>query len=371
METGLLWVDKYRPGALGKLEIHQELNARLQRLCAGGDLPHLFLYGPTGGGKRTRVHGVLRELFGSSADKVKVEHRVFRLGEPQKDVELTTISSNHHIELSASDADANDRLVVQEIIKEIASSVPLDFAHRSSAEVGTGEKPRAGFKVVVLHDVHRMTRLAQQALRRTMEKYSRTCRLVLVAESASKVIEPLRSRCLGIRVPLPSDTEIASVLRSVCRSESLVLPDAFAEKLAVASGGNLRRAVLQLEASKATQYPFAPDQKPVRAEWELACADIGRMIMANQSPRVLLEVRSKLYDLLSHAVPAEVVFRSVVKELLKNLDQDLAPRVLQCAAHYQRRMRRGSKPIMHLEAFIARFMQIYKAYLAAMLDMNF
>mmetsp|Transcript_8055 Transcript_8055/g.21347 ORF Transcript_8055/g.21347 Transcript_8055/m.21347 type:complete len:371 (+) Transcript_8055:77-1189(+) len=370
MESGLLWVDKYRPGSLSTLELHKELNTRLQRLCVGDDLPHLFLYGPSGGGKRTRVYGVLRELFGVSAEKVKVEHRVFRLGEPQKDVELTTISSNHHIELCASDAENNDRLVVQEIIKEIASSVPLDFAHQGSGSADT-EKPRAAFKVVVLHDVHRMTRLAQQALRRTMEKYSRACRLVLVAESASKVIEPLRSRCLGIRVPLPTDSEVIGVLRTICRSEALVLPDEFGVKVAAASSGNLRRAVLQLEASKASQYPFLPDQAPTRAEWEIACTGIARSVMANQGPRVLLEVRSKLYDLLSHAVPAEIVFRSIVAELLRNLDQDLCPSVLRCAAHYEHRMRRGTKPIMHLEAFLARFMQMYKAYLSAMLDMDF
>ena len=35
-----------------------------------------------------------------------------------------------------------------------------------------------------------------------------SCRLILVCESLSKVIPPLRSRCLPIRVPAPQTTEV-------------------------------------------------------------------------------------------------------------------------------------------------------------------
>jgi hypothetical protein len=41
-------------------------------------------------------------------------------------VDLVTVSSPHHIELNPSDYGIRDRLVVQEIIKEIAQSRPLD-----------------------------------------------------------------------------------------------------------------------------------------------------------------------------------------------------------------------------------------------------
>jgi hypothetical protein len=52
-------------------------------------------------------------------------------GGPEKtqvEVELTTISSNYHVELTPSDAGLKDRYVVQELIKEMAKSRPLDVA---------------------------------------------------------------------------------------------------------------------------------------------------------------------------------------------------------------------------------------------------
>ncbi|CAN0362586.1 unnamed protein product, partial [Scytosiphon promiscuus] len=62
--------------------------------------------------------------------------------------------------------------------------------------------------VVVLVGVDRLTKQAQAGLRRTMEKYTSSCRLILLCHSPSKVIEPVRSRCLGVRVPAPGEQEV-------------------------------------------------------------------------------------------------------------------------------------------------------------------
>lgn len=46
------------------------------------------------------------------------------------DVELTTVSSSHHVEMNPSDAGFQDRYVVQEIIKEMAKNRPIDTKGR-------------------------------------------------------------------------------------------------------------------------------------------------------------------------------------------------------------------------------------------------
>jgi len=51
----------------------------------------------------------------------------------------------------------------------------------------------------VINEVDHLSREAQAALRRTMEKYVSKCRLVLICENVGRVLAPLRSRCLMIR----------------------------------------------------------------------------------------------------------------------------------------------------------------------------
>ena len=201
----MLWVDKHRPATLGELSYHPSTTARLQSLAASPSLPHLLVYGPPGAGKKTRIMALLREIFGPAASKLKLDKRTFTTP-TNKTVEINMVASNFHVELSPGDAGLNDRFVVQQVIREMAS-------HKV---IGT----TADYKVVVLTEVDRLTRQAQAALRRTMEKYATSCRLILVCNSPSKVMDPLRSRCLGIRVAAPTHDDVRPLFMSGCYRSS-------------------------------------------------------------------------------------------------------------------------------------------------------
>ena len=170
-----MWVDAHRPKTLDAMDFHKPLSKQLKRLVAAGDFPHMLIYGPSGAGKKSRVMALLREMHGASVERVKVEHRSFKFN--SSNVELTLLSSAHHIELNPSDAGIRDKDVVQVLIKEIAQSAPV---------LTSGESSAPSFKVVVLNEVERLSRAAQHGLRRTMEKYMGTCRLLLCCTNPTK-----------------------------------------------------------------------------------------------------------------------------------------------------------------------------------------
>ena len=178
-----LWVDKHRPPSINKLSFHEDLTRKLQSLAACDELPHLLFYDPPGkvtarcissnsyaqqilhlgAGKKTRVVALLREMYGPGVERMKLEHRTFKTP-TNKSIEVTTLGSNYHIECNPSDAGNNDKFIIQEIIKEIAS-------HGNLQGSGSGRT----FKVVVLTEVDKLTKQAQASLRRTMEKYVLSC----------------------------------------------------------------------------------------------------------------------------------------------------------------------------------------------------
>lgn len=345
-----LWVDKYRPKELSKLDFHTDQAQHLKQLVDGGDFPHLLVSGPSGAGKKTRIMALLRQLYGPGVEKLRIEHHSV-LTPAKKKLEIVTVASNYHMEVNPSDVGIYDRVVVQEMIKTVASTHQLDAA---------GQKE---FKVVVLTEADKLSKEAQHGLRRTMEKYMSTCRIILCANSTSKVIPAIRSRCLAVRVPAPTLTEVASILRTICKKEGLNLPAQLADKIALKSQRNLRRAILMCEACKVESYPFSSSQEVPLPDWEVFLRDTAAKIISDQSPNRLFEVRGRLYELLSHCVPPDAIFKGLLQELVRNVDGELKAEVARLAAHHEHRLNLGSKAIYHLEAFVAAFMALYKQFL--------
>ncbi|CAH9102374.1 unnamed protein product [Cuscuta europaea] len=351
----MLWVDKYRPKTLDKVIVHQDIAQNLKKLVTEQDCPHLLFYGPPGSGKKTLIMALLRQIFGASADKVKAENKVWKIdaGSRTIEVELTTLSSTNHVELSPGDAGFQDRYVVQEVIKEMAKNRPIDT------------KGKKGFKVLVLNEVDKLSREAQHSLRRTMEKYSTSCRLILCCNNSSKVTEAVRSRCLNVRINAPKEVEIVKVLEFIGKKEGLQLPPGLAARIAEKSNRSLRRAILLFETCRVQQYPFTNNQAIPPMDWEEYVAEVASDIMKEQSPKRLFQVRGKLYELLSNCIPPDVILKRLLFELMKKLDSELKHEVCHWAAYYEHRMRLGQKAIFHLEAFVAKFMSIYKNFLIA------
>jgi len=349
-----LWQDKHRPKRLSKLDFHRRQAEHLERLVktGSGDFPHLLVYGPPGAGKKTRVVALLREMYGAGAERLRIEHQNFETPSKKK-LEIITVASNYHIEVNPSDVGIYDRIVIQELIKTVASAQQIHVQQPSD------QSSSPSFKVVVLTEVDRLTKDAQHALRRTMEKYMSTCRIILMTNSTSKVIPAIRSRCLAVRVAAPTKEEVCSVLSSVAKKEGLNLPNELAGRIAEKANRNLRRAILMLQSCKVAQYPFSPDQAIVDLDWEVYLKQTAQHIVSEQSPKKLMEVRGRLYELLTHCIPPDVIFVGLLRELVKICDGELKTEVVAMAASYEHRLQKGNKAIYHLEAFVARFMSVY------------
>ena len=105
-----------------------------------------------------------------------------------KKIEISTLSSLFHIEVNPSEAGNNDYSVIRELLKEIAETAQLDASKQRSFK---GRRV-LGFldaelrAVVVITEADKLSKDAQHALRRIMEKYMGNCRYVLCCNSTNK-----------------------------------------------------------------------------------------------------------------------------------------------------------------------------------------
>ena len=344
----VLLVDSCRPRTFDAITLHRDVCTNLQRLVANGNYPHMVFYGPCGSGKHTLVSALLREIYGPGADKQKVEFRSFKTGASgSTTVDIRIISSVYHVELAPSEVGNKDTVVVQQMIKELAQSPPLGNYQ---------------FKTVVISDADCLSKQAQAGLRRTMEKYSSFCRIILIAESLSRLIPPIRSRCLPVRVRAPDVTEIDGVLSKSINEEAIRLPHTAVSEIASHCDRDLRRAYLLVDCARNVNQGTSnfDIKKTMAGSWEDGVDWIAAAMLQEQTPRKLLEVRNKLYDLLSLCIPADAILKKLTRELLQRSPDPIHGDVISAAAECSHLLRLGSKDIFHLEYFCVQFMAIYR-----------
>jgi len=94
-----------------------------------------------------------------------------------------------------------------------------------------------------------MSYYAQTALRRTMERYDK-CRFIMWCKSLSKVIKPLQSRCICLRIPAPNDIELFRYVIRIAGKEGIVLSRDQYINIVKKSDGDIKRALWELEFYK-------------------------------------------------------------------------------------------------------------------------
>lgn len=284
-------------------------------------------------------------MFGPGVEKIKIDSRIFTTTSNRK-LEFNIVASVYHLEITPSDVGNYDRVVIQSLLKEVAQTQQLDL------------NARQRFKVVVINEADQLSRDAQAALRRTMEKYSPNLRLILIANSTANIIAPIRSRTLLVRVAAPSHDEIVKVLSHVAEAENLEPNLALYHRVAEESGRNLRRAFMIFEsiyAQNDTITASTPIQPP---DYDALIQSIADELIADHTPARILLVRAKLYDLLTHCITATTILKSLTFKLLVKVDDALKPEIVKWAAHFEHRLHIGSKVIFHLEAFVARVLRV-------------
>ncbi|KAF7887354.1 uncharacterized protein EAE97_004228 [Botrytis byssoidea] len=349
-----LIVDKHRPRSLDQLTYHDDLSDRLRSLAQSGDFPHLLLYGPSGAGKKTRIVCTLKELYGPAVEKIKIDSRVFALATSSRKLEFNIVSSLYHLEITPSDVGNYDRVVISELLKEVAQTQQVD------------QSAKQRFKVVVINEADGLSRDAQAALRRTMEKYSGNVRLILVANSTSGIIGPIRSRTLLVRVGAPTEGDIVKVLETSGKREGWGVSKGFLERVAKESGRNLRRALLMYEAAHAQNETITENTPIPPPDWEALLSTIAHSMTVEHTPAQILKIRAQLYDLLTHCIPATTILKTLTWKLMPLVDDALKSDIVKWAAFYEHRCKTGTKVIFHLEAFVAKFMRVSEEWLMAM-----
>ncbi len=312
-----IWTEKYRPKDFDEIKGQDEIVKRAEAFVKKKNMPHLLFAGPAGVGKTTLTLVIARKLFG---DKWR----------------------ENFLELNASDERGID--VIRVKVKDFARTRAI------------GDVP---FKIIYLDECDALTKDAQQALRRTMENYTQTCRFILSCNYSSKIIDPIQSRCSVFRFKPLAKEDILKITDKIARTEKLGIDSKAKQALYEISHGDCRRLENIMQSSAAIKnkiteeliYSVASAAKPKEINEVLNLCVKGDFSSA----------KNKLLDtMLNHGLAGLDIIKQIQQEIwrLENVDSKKKLEMVKECGEAEFRMVEGSDEFIQLEALLSKFVLV-------------
>ena len=311
-----IWTEKYRPKKFSDIRGQQEVVRRVKAFVEKKNMPHLLFSGPAGIGKTSLALVIARQSFGEQWRQ-------------------------NFLELNASDERGID--IVRNKVKDFARTRAI------------GNVP---FKIIYLDECDALTREAQQALRRTMENYTQTCRFILSCNYSSKIIDPIQSRCALFRFKPLDKKEIFEIIDMIAKQESLKINPASKEALYQISEGDCRRVENLLQSSAAITdnitediiFSLASVARPKEIKEVLELALNNKFIEARN---LLLNV------MLNHGLSGLDIIKQIQKEIWSlEIGGKEKVKLIEKCGEIEFRMTEGSDEFVQLEAILAQFVLV-------------
>jgi replication factor C small subunit len=310
-----MWAEKYRPKKLDDMVNQKEIVERLKSFAKSKNVPHCIFAGPPGTGKTTAALCLARDLYGETYRE-------------------------HIMELNASDERGIN--VVRETVKTFARVRSI------------GEIP---FKIMILDEADNMTSDAQQALRRTMERYTETCRFIMCANYSGKIIEPIQSRCAPFRFSFLPREEHDKYLKHISENENVKLLKDGLDAIFEVCGGDLRKAINTLQAAASLDKPI--DAKAVYSiTGKASPADVQKMLEIAMKGN-FIEARKQLREMIQkYGVAGSDIIRQIHTEIFRaDIPEPWKIKLADIVGEIDYRLVEGADEEVQLSALLARLVE--------------
>ena len=244
MTESVLWRFKYKAFSLEEIPGREDMVQDLKHIASTNDIPHLLFTGPKGYGKmemaRLFAQYVLKDGYTSNC-------KIVYSSDPLTQAERDETKKASYVSTKRVGSTAGRRFTwpafIFSRIKPFVEIKPIAFHP---------------FKLLIIEDFH-LLKDQQQGFRRLMERYSTYCRMILLTDQISSIIDPIISRCNIVffkQIPFPT---FEKKILYIAQNENLKLRGNIPKTLYIATKANLTDSISFLQNAALLGSEITPD----------------------------------------------------------------------------------------------------------------
>jgi DNA polymerase III delta prime subunit len=176
------------------------------------------------------------------------------------------------------------------------------------------------------------------------------------------MIEPLRSRCIEIRVPLPNNIQIINTLLQICYTEKIDLSSENLMEILVKSNQKIYNAIWLLEL-KINNCEYVNTK-------EMIISQIAEMIInkknynSKKAYAVIKKCRELFYKLSITNISTQEIISEIMRKLLTYFeDINIKSHIIEITSIFELRKSQGTRHIECFEAYIIRLIYLFSNYM--------
>ena len=285
------------------------------------ELPNLLVFGNEGCGKKTAIHIILNHFA-----NLKIYNKTLI----KLDEKIKYFESKYHIEIDLNHYNLNDKYLIENFVKDFVTTRNVGF-----------DIP----KVVVFFNAHLISRISQFMLRRIIESSYQTCKFIFSTNNLNRIIEPLKSRFLHLKIKSPTKLIMKNILKKYNKYKNLELNLKDINK--ANNNINIKTCIQNLE--------LISKNIDLHQNYEIVLSDIFKEITSKKfNLSDYYNIRIKIYELYTDNNNEITMFNYLFNLVLKykKFNDKIKMNILKEVAINEQNMILGNKEPIYLEKLI-------------------
>ena len=353
----LLFTEKYLPKNIDAMFFHKEISQKLKKLIQNNNVPHLLIYGKRMSGKSTLINAMLYDIFGESSKIVK---------KTALDIKISNTSNTHtihygknvnYIIFNMTHKISYDKYVIKELTNFFTESTNIN------SYISTTK-----YRILIIQNAEYLSIHAQSFLRRTMEKYSEYCRFILLTQQLCCLIQPIRSRCLSIRLPSITFEECIKFSQYILNNEKIKYKDDQLNKLVKLTDNSIYDILIIIQ-SNLTKNVLEIDFSNIILSYKIKLNEIINKLMKGISIKESIQIKQCIYQQLISNINCNDIINYIHINLFEKINlldkledekfkikKDIIKYICKC----QSKMNTGNKSIFYFELLFLELSNYFK-----------